>query len=251
KCFYPTTIHLSVKNLQELLRPDQGISVDCFNIAVRFQAYREYKTLKQYNSIRKYTMDLRFCVISSNKKCDLDKDATARELATAIGVCEDIKYNLSQCRYFILPWLHEQTYMLYVLDHQKNTVLMIDSRPVEGWCTDTPALMYAEQTLGFRLNYKNAMNEYIPGWDEDIFKWKFNRKINVVDDTDGHSSGYLILQYMFVWCNPKGKPICKSGVEMRNNLFIDLLAHERNGYRRFLPADVKHYLSRITERSIN
>ena len=40
------------------------------------------------------------------------------------------------------------------------------------------------------------------------------------------------------------------GMEMRQNLFVDLLAHERNGYRRFLPTDIKHYLSRITERSI-
>jgi len=37
---------------------------------------------------------------------------------------------------------------------------------------------------------------------------------------------------------------------MRRNLFVDLLAHERNGYRRFLSTDIKHYLGRITERSI-
>jgi hypothetical protein len=30
---------------------------------------------------------------------------------------------------------------------------------------------------------------------------------------------------------------------MRRSLFVDLLAHERNGYQRFLPADIKHYLS--------
>jgi hypothetical protein len=29
--------------------------------------------------------------------------------------------------------------------------------------------------------------------------------------------------------------------------FVDLLAHERNRYRRSLPADIKHYLSRIAE----
>ncbi|CAO2041029.1 unnamed protein product, partial [Urochloa humidicola] len=99
KCFYPTTIHLSVLKLQELLRHDRGMSVDCFNIVVRFQAYREYKSLKQYNCIRKHIMDLRFCVASFQKRCDLDKDASAEELAVAIGVCEDIKYNLSQCRF--------------------------------------------------------------------------------------------------------------------------------------------------------
>ena len=39
-------------------------------------------------------------------------------------------------------------------------------------------------------------------------------------------------------------------MEMRRSLFVDLLAHERNVYRRFLSADIKHYLSHITERSI-
>ncbi|CAN6298532.1 unnamed protein product [Urochloa humidicola] len=70
-----------------------------------------------------------------------------------------------------------------LLDHQRKMALMIDSRPIEDWCTDTPALMYAEQTLGSK--YKYAMNEYSPGWDEDIFKCKFNRKKDVVEDKDG------------------------------------------------------------------
>ena len=39
-------------------------------------------------------------------------------------------------------------------------------------------------------------------------------------------------------------------MEMQRNLFMDLLAHERNGYRRFLPPNIKYYLSRITEMSI-
>ena len=36
--------------------------------------------------------------------------------------------------------------------------------------------------------------------------------------------------------------------EMRQNLFVDLLAHRRNGYRRLFPADIKYYLSRIMEK---
>ena len=37
---------------------------------------------------------------------------------------------------------------------------------------------------------------------------------------------------------------------MQQNLFMDLLAHERNGYRRILSADIKYYLSHITKKSI-
>ena len=40
------------------------------------------------------------------------------------------------------------------------------------------------------------------------------------------------------------------GMEMRQNLFVDLLAYERNEYRRFFPTDIKHYLRRITEMPI-
>ena len=47
---------------------------------------------------------------------------------------------------------------------------MIDPRPVEEWCKDTPALMYARYTLGFILQYTDTMNVHIPGWNEDVFK---------------------------------------------------------------------------------
>ena len=40
---------------------------------------------------------------------------------------------------------------------------MIDPRPFEDWCKDTPALMYARYTLGFTLLYTDVVNVYIPG----------------------------------------------------------------------------------------
>ena len=47
---------------------------------------------------------------------------------------------------------------------------MIDPRPIEDWCKDTPALMYVGYTLGFTLQYTDAVNVHIPGWNEDVFK---------------------------------------------------------------------------------
>jgi len=47
------------------------------------------------------------------------------------------------------------------------------------------------------------------------------------------------------------KPLCiRDGMKMRWNLFVDLLVHERNGYRRFISVDIKYYLSRIMQMSI-
>jgi hypothetical protein len=37
---------------------------------------------------------------------------------------------------------------------------------------------------------------------------------------------------------------------MRRNPFVDLLEHEKNRYRMFLPTDIKHYLNRITKMTI-
>jgi len=55
-------IALSVKDLQELLMNNRDMSENYFNLGIRFQAAREYNTMKKYNSIMKHHMDLRFCV---------------------------------------------------------------------------------------------------------------------------------------------------------------------------------------------
>jgi hypothetical protein len=102
--------------------------------------------------------------------------------------------------------------------------------------------------------------------------------VNLVTDT-----GYLILQHMSAWNSSKATNIYKmsityfilrfcerffktrsityvtgtniyiytqtcvyDGIEMRRNLFVDLLVYERNGYQRFLSVDIKRYLSCIT-----
>jgi len=67
----------------------------------------------------------------------------------------------------------------------KKMLIMIDPRPVEEWCKDTPALMYAKYTLEFSYNYTAAVNKHIPRWDEDVFKWKFKRAENITKDIDG------------------------------------------------------------------
>jgi hypothetical protein len=34
--------------------------------------------------------------------------------------------------------------MLYIFNQREKMLIMIDSGPVEEWCKDTPALMYAK-----------------------------------------------------------------------------------------------------------
>jgi len=64
-------------------------------------------------------------------------------------------------------------------------LIMIDPRPLEELCKDTSALMYAKYTLGFSYNYTDVVNKHIPGWVEDVFKWKFKQAENIADDIYG------------------------------------------------------------------
>ena len=64
-------------------------------------------------------------------------------------------------------------------------LIMIDPRRIEDRCKDTPTLMYARYTIGFTLQYTDAVNVHITGWNEDVFKWKFRQEGNIADDIDG------------------------------------------------------------------
>ena len=77
------------------------------------------------------------------------------------------------------------------------------------------------------------------------------------------STTYFVLRFWERFCKTRSithavgtniyiytRTYVQDGMEMWRNLFVDLLEHERNEYRRFLPADIKHYLSRIMESSI-
>jgi hypothetical protein len=55
--------------------------------------------------------------------------------------------------------------------------------------------------------------------------------------------------YLFVFYRSVNTGI-QDAIEMWRNLFVDLLAHERNRYMRFLSTDIKHYLNRTMKRSI-
>jgi hypothetical protein len=60
--------------------------------------------------------------------------------------------------------------MLYVFDQWEKMLIIIDHRPIEEWCKDTPTWMYTKYTFGFSFNYTAAVNKHIPGWTEDVFK---------------------------------------------------------------------------------
>jgi len=55
---------------------------------------------------------------------------------------------------------------------------------------------------------------------------------------------------MSTWKNTQNTEICKDARTMRKNFIIDVLASDLNDYQKLLPANVKDYLSRITNKNI-
>jgi hypothetical protein len=70
RSFHPYNITLTIKDLQETLRIDKGISKQRFNLRVRYYVVREYRKSNDYNrAMSKHLMDLRFYTM-----CDLTRD---------------------------------------------------------------------------------------------------------------------------------------------------------------------------------
>ena len=103
------------------------------------------------------------------KIAEYHKRYSAKEIAATIGVYENLKYNLSQCKYvshllllLLFVSYYYNRYRVYnffchdyrfekiffmLFDRQEKTLIMIDSRPVKKWCKDTPMLIYASKLL--------------------------------------------------------------------------------------------------------
>jgi len=74
--------------------------------------------------------------------------------------------------------------MLYVLDHVEKELHMIDPSPVPKWCQVNSFRKYGKTLTHFYLKYMAAMNVHIPGWNEDIYQWKFTYEKNIVQDDE-------------------------------------------------------------------
>jgi hypothetical protein len=95
------------------------------------------------------------------------------------------------------------------------------------------------------------MNVNSLGWNQDIYTWKFTREKGIVEDKNGYSTGYLVLQYMSTWKSPESTKIYTDDRTMCQNFIIEVLSLDAKCYRKLLPANVKDYLSRNIGRDIN
>ena len=74
--------------------------------------------------------------------------------------------------------------MLYVLDHVDKKLKVINPSPVLKQGEGSAFRKYGKTITHFYLKYMAAMNVHIPGWNEDIYQWKFTYEKNIVQDDE-------------------------------------------------------------------
>jgi len=140
--------------------------------------------------------------------------------------------------------------LCYMYSLDERSIALIDFKPLHSCFRDIPYKKYVRVLLEFYSKFGAALKVQRPGWQEDVFLWSHTIPDIVPKDTDGHLSGYLVLQYMSAFGNDQRTPICMDAQTMRHNFVIDILSSGLNAYRKRLPPSVQHYLTRITGRSI-
>ncbi|WVZ83862.1 hypothetical protein U9M48_030958 [Paspalum notatum var. saurae] len=140
RSFNPYKIELSVNKLQQILKMNQDMFIDCFNMGVRLLAHNEQKRLESVKGkVTKHYMDLRFFKMSGfRKEAKYHNDPSVKELAQTLDSWPQMNYNVTRCRFVLLPWKYGPVYTLFVIDHGNMAVTVIDFTRTPDWCKDLP-----------------------------------------------------------------------------------------------------------------
>ncbi|PUZ38326.1 hypothetical protein GQ55_9G187700 [Panicum hallii var. hallii] len=69
---------------------------------------------------------------------------------------------------------------------------MIYRSPLPEWCEDIPYRKYGLAITYFYKKYIAAMNVNSPGWNQDIYTWKFTREKGIVEDKKGEAAARIL-----------------------------------------------------------
>ncbi|WVZ79783.1 hypothetical protein U9M48_027320 [Paspalum notatum var. saurae] len=196
RSFNPYRIDLSVLQLQQILKMSQDMTIPCFDMAVRLLAHKEQKKLENAKGKK---------MSGFNKDPRWHKEPSKEELAKTLDSWPRMNYNVTSCRYVLMPWKNDGCYVLFVIDHANHVITIIDF-------THTPPLKrYYEAIILISKKYRTAYRLKHSEWPRDVYKWEHIIRPNRPIDTEKLNTSYLALQMMEWWgCGLKMHP-CMDG----------------------------------------
>jgi hypothetical protein len=85
----------------------------------------------------------------------------------------------------LMPWKQLTTYLLYVLDMEREKLIVIDTKPLPKYAKDVHLQHYCISIAGFHLELRSAIRQVKPNSWVDVQKWKFEQKGGISEDPDG------------------------------------------------------------------
>ncbi|XP_073352102.1 uncharacterized protein [Aegilops tauschii subsp. strangulata] len=237
----PHPIGLSLRRIQGILRRDQPLDIDCFNMAIRILASDD-ALLKRDPPVR--FMDLQFytavieAALASARDLDSRVQPDIQALASLLRSSTEIDHTISSCNWILLPHAFLGYFILFAIDKHARQVSILDPL-IPSLSSERYALKF--QRVAFYLN--DALELAQPGWKSDTFFWPRKSPIDVPTSVDRDESGYFVFNFMLSWHGNKFvRPICTDGYQLRKNLLIHLLEYHANEAEDNTPYDVREIL---------
>ncbi|WVZ90406.1 hypothetical protein U9M48_036712 [Paspalum notatum var. saurae] len=185
RSFNPYRIELSVLQLQQILKMSQDMTIPYFDMAVRLLAHKEQKKLENAKGkVNKHYMDLRFFKMSGfNKDPRWHKEPSKEELAKTLDSWPWMNYNVTSCRYVLMPWKNDGCYVLFVIDHANHVITIIGFTHTPDWCKKLPIKRYYEAIILISKKYRTAYRLKHFEWPHDVYKWEHIIRPNRPIDT--------------------------------------------------------------------
>uniref|UniRef100_A0A0D9YRJ7 Uncharacterized protein n=1 Tax=Oryza glumipatula TaxID=40148 RepID=A0A0D9YRJ7_9ORYZ len=115
KVQHKTAIHYLQIQLQSILKKDEPLESDCFNMAIRKFMYEKIQTIhKTKEAISNHCLDLQFWSASGFGKDPVHHDNV--HLEKTIGSWSEIHYKLSHCKAILIPVRHARSFIVLIVD---------------------------------------------------------------------------------------------------------------------------------------
>uniref|UniRef100_A0A0E0I0N2 Ubiquitin-like protease family profile domain-containing protein n=1 Tax=Oryza nivara TaxID=4536 RepID=A0A0E0I0N2_ORYNI len=127
----------SITQLQTILKKDEPLESDCFNMAIRKFMYEKIEMIhKTKEAISNHCLDLQFWIL--------------------------------------IPVRHARSFIVLVVDQESQTLYVLDPNPLMPEYKNNPNMRYTRKLITICDHFNKAMRKACPGsrWNEDINLWR-------------------------------------------------------------------------------